>query len=234
MSGTLHGLGLGPGDPELITLRSWRVISLAPVIAYPEGPSGRSRVRSIAAPFMPDDVEELPLSIPFGATGAVLEDAYDRAAAIISARLDEGKDVALLCLGDPLTYGTFGKLAARLARSHPVRVTPGISAPQAAAARVGRTLVEGNQPLKLLPATMDEDMLLAECMNRHAALAILKVGENLSRVCDALVRSGRLDQALVVEELDGADERVLPLREALSSADGEARYFSLVLVWPRA
>lgn len=234
MSGTLHGLGLGPGDPELITLRSWRVISLVPVVAYPEGPSGQSRARTIAAPFIPDDVEELPLHIPFGVTGAQLEAAYDRAAAIVSARLDEGKDVALLCLGDPLTYGTFGKLAARLAQRYPVRVTPGISAPQAAAARVGRALAQGDGPLKFLPATMDEDMLLAECMNRHATLAILKVGRNLPRVHDALRQAGRLEDALVVEELGGADERVVPLPEAVRAADDESRYFSLVLVWPRA
>ncbi len=233
MSGTLHGLGLGPGDPELITLRSWRIISLAPVIAYPEGPSGHSRARTIATPFMPDDVEELPLAIPFGANAQDVEMAYDRAAAIISAKLDEGKDVAFLCLGDPLTYGTFGKLATRLAQHYPVRVTPGVSAPQAAAARVGRVLAQGDTPLKFLPATMDEEMLTAECMNRHAALAIIKAGGRLSRVHAALLRAGRAENALVVEELGGADERVLPLKKALTESDDAARYFSLVLVWPQ-
>ena len=232
MTGTLHGLGLGPGDPELMTLRSWRIISLAPVIAYPQPPSGQSRARAIAAPLIPEDVEELPLVIPFGADAAEVEAAYDQAAAMLATRLDAGLDVALLCLGDPLTYGTFGRVALRLAPKYPVQITPGVSTPQAAAARLGRILVRGDEALKFLPATMDEEMLMTECLNRHAALAILKLGGRLPLVRRALERAGRLEQAVVVEELGGANERILPLTEA--TAEERGRYFSLILVWPAA
>ena len=231
MSGTLYGLGLGPGDPELITLKSWRIISMAPVIAWPEGESGRSRARAIAAPFIPEDVEELPLSIPFTGDAQALEEAWRQAAAQVAQRLDDGKDVAFLCLGDPLTWGSFARLAAHLAPSHPVHVVPGVVSAQAAAARFTMPLVRGDEPLKLLPATMGRKALLAECMNARAALAILKAGHRLDMVREVLAAAGRLNDAMVVQALDTGEERILPLARAVEELPED--YFSLVLVWPR-
>ena len=231
MTGTLHGVGLGPGDPELITLKSWRIISLAPVIAWPEGESGQARARAIAEPFIPEDVVELPLFIPFGARAEEVEQAYRAAAEAIAEHLRQGRDVAYLCLGDPLLYGTFGRLAGYLAEEFQVRAVPGVSAPQAAAARLVRRLAQGSEPFKMLPATMDDDALLAECLNRRAMLTILKAGHHLLRVLDILSRAGRADQAIVAQELGSGQERILPLRQAV--AEGDAGYFSLVLVWPK-
>ena len=231
MSGTLYGLGLGPGDPELITLKSWRIISMTPVIAWPRGESGRSRARAIAAPFIPEDVEELPLSIPFTGDAQVLEAAWQKAAEQVAARLDEDKDVAFLCLGDPLTWGSFARLAAQLAASYPVHAVPGVVSAQAAAARFATPLVQGDEPLKLLPATMDREALLTECMNRQAALAILKAGRRLDVVREVLAAAGRLDNAMVVQALDGGEERIMPLTQAVEELP--ENYFSLVLVWPR-
>ncbi len=231
MSGTLYGLGLGPGDPELITLKSWRIISMAPVIAWPQGESGRSRARTIAAPFIPEDVEELPLSIPFTGDSAALEAAWQQAAEQVAARLDADKDVAFLCLGDPLTWGSFARLAALLAASHPVHAVPGVVSAQAAAARFSTPLVRGTEPLKLLPATMERDALLAECLNRQAGLAILKAGRRLDMVRTVLADAGRLAGAMVVQALDGGEERIMPLERAAEALPED--YFSLVLVWPQ-
>ena len=231
MSGTLYGLGLGPGDPELITLKSWRIISMAPVVAWPQGESGRSRARTIAAPFIPEDVEELPLPIPFAGNAQTLDEAWRRAAEEVAQRLDEGKDVAFLCLGDPLTWGSFARLAAHLAASYPVHAVPGVVSAQAAAARFAMPLVQGDEPLKLLPATMDRDALLAECLNRRSALAILKAGKRLQAVCEALAGAGRLEGAMVVQALDGGEERIMPLTQAVEELPED--YFSLVLVWPQ-
>ncbi len=230
MTGTLYGLGLGPGDPELITIRSWRIISLAPVIAYPQGESGHSRARAIAAPFIPEDVEELPLSVPFTGEPAAVETAWREAAREVAARLDEGKDVAFLCLGDPLVWGSFARLAAHLVKRYPVHAVPGIISAQAAASRFDTPLAQGPEALKLLPATMDRDALLAECLNRQAALAIFKAGNRLDTVREVLADAGRLDDAMVVQALDSAEERILPLAQA---ADLPRDYFSLVLVWPQ-
>ena len=231
MTGTLYGLGLGPGDPELITIRSWRIISLAPVIAYPQGEeSGHSRARAIAAPFIPEDVEELPLSIPFTGEPAAVEAAWKKAAEAVAERLDDGKDVAFLCLGDPLIWGSFARLAAHLAERYPVHAVPGIVSAQAAASRFDVPLAQGAEALKLLPATMDRDALLAECLNRQAALAIFKAGRRLDLVHEVLADAGRLDDAVVVQALDGAEERIVPLARAAGLPQD---YFSLVLVWPQ-
>ena len=230
MTGTLYGLGLGPGDPELITIRSWRIISLAPVIAYPQGESGHSRARAIAAPFIPEDVEELPLSIPFTGEPAAVEAAWEHAADQVARRLDDGRDVAYLCLGDPLIWGSFARLARRLAARYPVHAVPGIVSAQAAAARFDVPLAQGAEALKLLPATMDRDALLAECLNRRAALAIFKAGKRLDTVREALADAGRLDDAMVVVALDSAEERIMPMAQAAGLPED---YFSLVLVWPQ-
>ncbi len=230
MAATLHGVGLGPGDPELITLKGWRVISLSPVIAWPEGESGQARARAIVDPFMPDDAIELPLRIPFGAPANEVEQAYADAATAIAGHLQQGRDVAFLCLGDPLLYGTFGKLAAHLGSEFNVRSVPGVNAAQAAASRLMRRLAQGSEPFKLLPATMDEDALLAECLNRQAMLAILKAGHRLRHIAGILQQAGRLADAMVVQELGTMQERIVPLHEAV---DADASYFSLVLVWPQ-
>ncbi len=231
MAAILYGVGLGPGDPELITLKGWRIISMSPVIAFPRGESGQARARQIAAPLIPDDVLELPLDIPFTGNVAALEAAYEQAAEDIAGHLRAGRDVAFLCLGDPLLYGSFGKLAAQLNGHFEVRAVPGVNAAQAAAARLGTVLAQGAQPLKLLPATMDDDALLAECFNRHATLAILKAGHHLQRVHDILQQAGRAAQAVVVQELGNGAERILPLAEAVAKEN--ASYFSLVLAWPQ-
>ena len=231
MAGILYGVGLGPGNPELITLKGWRVISLSPVIAWPEGESGQARARSIAAPFIPEDVIELPLLIPFGGREEELRQAYEKAARAIADHLRVGRDVAYLCLGDPLLYGTFARLAAHLPEDCEARAIPGVNAAQAAAASLLQRLAQGTEPFKMLPATMQDDALLAECLNRQAVLAILKAGHHLPRIAGLLRQAGRLDNAVVVQELGHGRERTLPLAQA--AREGDASYFSLVLVWPR-
>jgi precorrin-2/cobalt-factor-2 C20-methyltransferase len=228
--GTLYGLGVGPGDPELMTVKAWRVLSLAPVVAWPEGASGESRARAIAAPFIPDEAAELPLFIPFGGREEEVLAAYEAAATAIAEHLDQGRDVAFLCVGDPLTYGTFGKLAALLAAQYPVRAIPGITAAAACAAEVGLALAQGTEPFKMLPAIMDEPRLRAELAAPDAALAIIKAGHHLPRLHRLLHEAGRLDQAVVIEQLGHADQRILPLAQAVELDD--ASYFSTILVYP--
>src|SRR5688572_2237322 len=107
-AGTLYGLGVGPGDPELITVKAWRVLSLAPVIAYPQTVSGDSLARRIAAPFIPEGVMELPFTLPMlREERGPAREAYDGAAATMAEHLGAGRDVALLCEGDPFFYGSF-------------------------------------------------------------------------------------------------------------------------------
>src|SRR5262245_45078560 len=122
MSGTFYGLGVGPGDPELITLKAWRIISQVPVIAYPAANGGESLAYSIAAPFIPEDVIELAIAVPMRRERGPAQQAYDDAAQTIARHLEEGLDVAFLCEGDPLFYGSFAYLLTRLAHNYSTQV----------------------------------------------------------------------------------------------------------------
>lgn len=229
MKGTFHGLGLGPGDPELVTLKSWRLISSVEVIAWPVGPSGRARAREVVDPLLPDDVITLPLSIPFGEKGAALEAAYDAAARRIADHLDEGRDVAWLCLGDPLFHGTYVPLAARLAESYPVRAVPGVIAPVAAAAVLGRPLAMGSGIFKVLPATTDAERLKAELATGPATIAFIKTGRHGPALRTMIDEAGLADHAWAVADIGRPEQRVLPMAQLDES---DLPYFSTILVFP--
>ncbi|MCH7800269.1 MAG: precorrin-2 C(20)-methyltransferase, partial [Chloroflexi bacterium] len=181
--GTVYGVGVGPGDPELITLKAERILRSVPVVAYPapeaaDGTSGDSLARAIAAPHLVDGQTEIAIRTPMTPGNFPADDVYDRYAAEISGHLDEGRDVAVLCEGDPFLYGSFMYVFARLSGSHRVEVVPGVSSLGACAAVAGRPLVSRNQVLTVIPATLPE----AELEKRLAvadAAAVMKVGRHL-------------------------------------------------------
>ncbi len=228
MTGTLHGLGLGPGDPELITVKSWRILSMAEVVAWPQAPSGAHRARDVAAPFIPEDVIELPLDIPFGAAREALDAAYEAAAAAVSAHLRAGRDVAFICLGDPLFHGSFIHLMERLQGRFPVQAVPGVAAPMACAAALGRRLAAGRDILKILPGTAPPERLRAEIAAGPAAMAFIKAGRNLAAIRALLEEAGLAQDAFLVEDVTGAEQKLTPLGEA----GAEAPYFSTIMVFP--
>ncbi|WP_038036511.1 precorrin-2 C(20)-methyltransferase [Thermopetrobacter sp. TC1] len=231
MSGILYGLGLGPGDPELITLKAWRILSLAPVVAWPVGSSGRSRAYEIARPFIPEEAITLPLAIPFGERGERLKAAYAAAAERICAHLAAGRDVAYLCLGDPLFHGSFVHLAQHVPETFEKRAVPGVMAVSAAAAVMGAPLALGAEILKILPATADEERLARELEQGPAALAFIKVGLHRSRIHRLLDQVGLLAKAWLIADIGLTSQRVLPLAEA---ADMDDPYFSIIVVTPHA
>ena len=137
MSGTLYGLGVGPGDPELITLKALRIIEAAPVIAYPAPDKGDSLARAIAEPHIPDGKTEIAVRTPMVPGAFPAHDVYDHYAGEIGDHLSAGRDVAVLCEGDPFLYGSFMYLFARLAGEHETKVVPGVSSLGACAAAAG-------------------------------------------------------------------------------------------------
>jgi precorrin-2/cobalt-factor-2 C20-methyltransferase len=232
--GTLHVVGMGPGDPELLTLKAARVLAAAPVVAFFAKRGEPGHARTIAAGHLRAGAEELRLDYPMTtelaasdpAYGAALAGCYARAATMLGARLAAGQDVALLCEGDPLFYGSAIHLIERLAAAHPIAVIPGVSGMSGAWSAAGLPMVRGDAALAVLPATLPEDALAARLAGRDAAV-ILKLGRNLPRVRAALARAGRTARALYVERGTMAAERILPL----AALDDEAApYFSLVLV----
>jgi precorrin-2/cobalt-factor-2 C20-methyltransferase len=229
MSGTLYGLGVGPGDPDLITLKALRLLQAAPVIAYPAPEEGDSLARAIVAPHLNGGQIEIAIRIPMVTARFPAREVYDKAAAEIAAHLESGRDVAVICEGDPFFYGSFMYLYERMVGRFPVEVVPGVSSLMACSTTLGAPLAARNDVLSVIPATLDE----ADLKSRLAAVdaaAIIKVGRHFAKVRRVLGDLGMAARARYVEHATMSNERILPL-EAVD--ESSAPYFSMVLVHAR-
>ena len=225
MSGTLYGVGLGPGAPDLITLRAARLIEAAQVIAYPTLAGADSFARSIAADLIPKAAQEIVINVPMSVDRAPAQAAYDQGAAQIADALDAGHDVICLCEGDPFFYGSFMYLHARLKNRFPVKVVPGVTSVTACAAEAGRPLVARNERLTVLPGPMNEATLRARIAGAEA-VAIMKVGRHLPKIRAVIEDLGLTDAASYIERATLPEQVVLPL----SQAPQKAPYFSMILL----
>ncbi|NYF52463.1 precorrin-2 C(20)-methyltransferase [Tunturiibacter gelidoferens] len=234
MPGQLFGVGLGPGDPELITLKALRIIRQAHVVAYPTAKHGQSNARCIVSSELTHEQIELPMIYPIttqttdhpGGYEAIIAQFYDDMAEQIAAHLHDGRDVAVLCEGDPFFYGSFMYLHDRLAHRFSTEVIPGIPSVMAAAARLSTPLVRRDSELTILPATLSEDALVAR-LNPWSAFAIMKLGRNFTKVKNALSRAGVLSKALYIERATMSREQIVHLSDVDSA---NVPYFSLILV----
>lgn len=230
MTGKLYGLGLGPGDPELITLKAHRVLTSVPVIAYPAPDTGPSFARQIAAPYLRADQLEIPMIVPMRVERFPAQDIYDAAAITLSHHLDAGSDVAVLCEGDPFFYGSFMYLFERLAHRYPTEVVPGVSSMMAAAAAYGRPLAARNDVLSVLPGPLqDADLRLR--IESASAVAIIKLGRHFARIRALIDSMGLTAHAGYVERVSLSNQRILPLSDV---AEDVAPYFSMILIYKGA
>ena len=233
-AGTLYGVGVGPGDPELMSLKAARILKGVPVIAYfaKKGTAGNAR-RSVDGHLNPD-AELIRLDYPFTTElpesdpsyRAALAAFYDEAAKNLAERLDRSLDVAVLCTGDPFFYGSYAHLHERLSDRHRCEVIPGITAMSGCWTRAAMPMTCGDEMLSVLSGTMDADRL-AERLKASDAAVIMKVGRNLGKIRQALHSAGMLERAVYVERGTTPEERILPLAE---TTENEAAYFGVVLV----
>lgn len=228
MNGTLYGIGVGPGDPELLTLKAVRLLRAVPVLAYPAPLQGEGMARRIVAPHLPGGQAEIILRMAFDPRQPPPDDVYDRGAAEIAGHLRAGHDVAVLCEGDPLFYGSFAYVLERLGGEFPVQVVPGIASPMACAAVLGRPLTSRDDRLAVVPATRPEAEMLAALAGADAAV-IMKLGRHLDKVRRVLEATGLAEAAQMVAWAGHAEQQVLPLAEVQ-----KAPYFSLVVTRKRA
>ncbi len=227
--GRLYGLGLGPGDPELITLKAYRILRQAPVVAYPAPDDASSFARSIVAEWLSPAHIEIAIRVPMEIARFPAQEVYDRAAIELASHLDFGRDVALLCQGDPLFYGSFMYLFGRLGERFACEIVPGVSSLGACTAAAGFPLAARNDALTVLPAGLDDAELtrrLAAC----EAAAIIKLGRHFARIRGLLSQLGLADKARYVERATLASERVLPLDQVDPDS---APYFSMILLHRR-
>jgi precorrin-2/cobalt-factor-2 C20-methyltransferase len=225
-TGTVYGIGVGPGDPELVTLKALRLLRAAPVVAYPAPLDGNSFARSIVAQFLTDSQREIAIRVPMVPERFPAQDVYDRAAREIGVEAAAGRDVAVLCQGDPFFYGSFMYLFARLAAAFPVEIVPGVSSLTACAAAGRLPLAARDETLTVIPATLDAAALERRLAGVDAA-AIIKLGRHFAKVRDVLVGLGLAARAQYVERASLPNQRILALADIDAAA---VPYFAMILL----
>ncbi|MFS0884418.1 precorrin-2 C(20)-methyltransferase [Aeromicrobium sp. 179-A 4D2 NHS] len=234
MSGRLFGVGVGPGDPELITLKAARLIESADVVAYHQGVGKQSNARRIAAELVRPGVTEEALVYPVttqttdhpGGYAGAMADFYDECERRVREHLAAGRDVVVLAEGDPMLYGSFMYLHDRLSGEFETQVVAGVPAFAAATAATALPLVRQTDVLTVLPGTLPEPELARRLADTDGAV-IMKLGRTFAKVRSALEQAGRVEGSWYVERASMDAERILPVAEVDPST---VPYFSIVLV----
>ncbi len=233
-AGKLIGVGVGPGDPELMTIKATRALQHADVIAYFAKAGNPSHSRATIEPYLRAGIVELPLDYPVTTElpkcGAdyrdALENFYARAAAQIAEHLEAGRVVAVVCEGDPMFYGSYMHVHARLAPRFATEVIAGVTGMSGCWSAAAMPIAQGDDVFTVLPATLPESELTRRLAEADAAV-VMKVGQHLAKLRRALSHSGRLPHALYVERGTMAEQKMIPLTAKL---DDHAPYFAVVLV----
>jgi len=225
VTGKLYGIGVGPGDPELLTIKALRRLQSAPVVAYPVSDGGKSLSRSIVAGYLRSKQIEVPLWYPFKLEQSS-QPYYDQAAETLAEHLEAGRDVVVLCEGEPFFYGTFMYLFTRLSGRFLTEVVPGVSSVMANASMLGTPLTYRNDVFMVLPGTLPAAALREKLAVADAAI-ILKLGRNFAKVYAVLDELGLVDRAHYIERATMPNQRILPIREV----DPETvPYFALISI----
>jgi len=224
-AGNLYGLGIGPGDPELLTLKAHRILTSVPVIAYPTMENGKVLARAIVADFIRPEQIEVPMPLPFSVDRSS-QPYYDIAAEKIAEHLAAGRDVAVLFEGDPMLYGTFMYIFNRLGNRFHTEVIPGISSTFASAAMLGAPLTYRNDVLSIMPATLDADILRDRLAVADAAI-IIKLGRHFVKVKLVLEELGLFSRALYIERATMPNQTI----KAIASVNAdEVPYWAIVMI----
>ena len=225
-AGILYGIGVGPGDPELLTLKAQRLINDSDVLAYPAPETGDGLALEIVRPVLRNDPRLLPLRIPISLSPIPAQHAYDLSARLLEHELESGNSVAVICEGDPFFYGSFMYIFERLSERYSTEIIPGVSSPMACSAALKTPLVNRNEILTILPAPLEESEIEQRLLNTDAA-AIIKVGRHLPKIRRVL-RHLRLEKySLYIEHATMKTQKIIQLDKIDSQ---KVPYFSMVLV----
>jgi precorrin-2/cobalt-factor-2 C20-methyltransferase len=235
--GVLIGVGVGPGDPELLSLKAVRALETADVVAHFAKAGNPSNARATAEKYLRPATRELQLLYPVTTEHPTAEDTYrtaidqffDESAALIAQHLAAGKVVAVLSEGDPLFFGSYMHIHIRLMNRFRTEVIPGVTAMSGCWSAAGLPIVQGDDVLTVLPGTLGQEELVRR-LRQNEPTVVMKLGRNLPKVRRSLIESNRLDSAIYVERGTMRNERLMPLAE---KADDSAPYFAIVLVTNR-
>jgi precorrin-2/cobalt-factor-2 C20-methyltransferase len=232
--GRLIGVGVGPGDPDLLTIKAVRALEAADVIAHFAKAGNASNARTTVTQFLRPGLTELPLLYPITTERAstdpeyrsAIQSFFDEAATTVAAHLDAGQTVAVLSEGDPLFFGSYMHLHVRLMKRYPTDVIPGVTAMSGCWSAAGLPIAQGDDVLTVLPATLDEEELIRR-FRQNDPTVVMKIGRNLAKVRRALAAADRLANAIYVERGTMDNERLIALAQ---KPDDKAPYFAIVLV----
>jgi precorrin-2/cobalt-factor-2 C20-methyltransferase len=228
MAGIFYGVGVGPGDPELLTLKAINVIKEADVIIAPKTEKQEnSTALSIAKPFLKADVQIVKLVFPMVFSTEMLSDAWENNKNIILELLAAGKKVVFLTLGDPMFYSTYIYVFRLLEKSgYSIQTVPGVPAFCAIGSQLGYPLVEGNDILSIIPATIAEDKL-DKALEMADNVVLMKVYKNFEQVVEKLNRHGLADNAVMISKCGLEDEQVV--YNLADIGDQKINYLSTIL-----
>ncbi|BCL35357.1 precorrin-2 C(20)-methyltransferase [Nostoc sp. MS1] len=224
--GRLYGVGVGPGDPELLTIKALRLIQSVPVIAYQSATDKQSIARAIASPYLTDQQIEVSFHLPRALEPEKAKEIYDKEVEPIAEHLAAGRDVVVLCEGDPFFYGSFMYVFTRLSEQYQTEVVPGVSSLMACPVSLGVPFTYYNDILTVLPAPLPAEELTTQLLTTDAA-AIMKLGRHFSKVRDILHQLGLASRALYIERATMAQQRILPLDEV---DPDEVPYFAMIVI----
>jgi len=228
--GTLYGIGVGPGDPELVTIKAAYLLQNIKIIFAPfSSKNTYSLALDIISPYIKRDTQVIKLSFPMTKDENVLEDAWNRNAEIIVSYLNKGEDCAFVTLGDPMTYSTFGYIKKVIEEEYPdiaIKIIPGITSYHAAAARAGKILAESEESFVVISGAMGAEKL-RKAIHCADHIVVLKVYKNFSEIKDALEEMNLIDKAVLVSRCGLEGEEVV---EDIRSKDITPSYLSLLII----
>ncbi len=224
--GRLYGVGVGPGDPELLTLKAFRLLQSCPVVAYQSADDKESVARSIVAQYLTGKQIEVLYHLPRASDPQEAQPIYNKIVEPIAAHLEAGRDVVVLCEGDPLFYGSFMYLFTRLSDQFETEVVPGVSSPMGSASALGVPLSYRNDIFSVLPATLPAETLATQLLNADAA-AIIKLRRHFDKVREVLHQVGLASRAKYIERATMEKQQIIQLDEV---EPDNVPYFSMILV----
>lgn len=226
ISGRLYGIGIGPGDPELLTLKALRLLQSVPVVAYHSATDRKSIARGIVSEYLGGNQLEVLFHFPRALDPVAAKSIYDREIQPIADHLAAGRDVAVLCEGDPFFYGSFMYLFTRLSQQYATEVVPGVSSLMACPVALGVPFTYYTDILKVLPAPLPTEILTSQLLTTDAA-AIIKLGRHFTKVRDILNQLGLTSRARYIERATMANQRIVSLNHV---DPAEVPYFAMIIV----
>uniref|UniRef100_A0A2A4YV00 Precorrin-2 C(20)-methyltransferase n=1 Tax=OCS116 cluster bacterium TaxID=2030921 RepID=A0A2A4YV00_9PROT len=226
MAGKLYGIGVGPGDPELLTLKAARLIGEADIVAYPMNKAGKSVAFQIASTHIMENCETFGFYVPMSTDRRAANLAYDEAATRLRQYLDAGKKVVCLCEGDAFLYGSFVYIFERLTDEYKIEIIPALPAFVAASAALKIPILTQNEDLQIIPATLDEAILIDK-MRTCNNIAIYKIGRHFAKIRQILAKLNLLEKSNLVEYVSQSQQKVIPM--AATNEDTRP-YFSMIII----